>query len=136
MKQIIKRARCPLGIALGVFLLFRFVLYFGYVPSRSMEPTIPAGSIIIGIRLFDRNELETGDIIIFYHEEKTLIKRIGAKSGDVVHVDGQKMVVPYGAYYVLGDQSECSIDSRHWPVPWLDRHAIIARLVLHFPLKR
>ena len=37
----------PAALCLAVWALFRFVLFLGYVPSASMEPTIPAGSVIL-----------------------------------------------------------------------------------------
>ena len=75
----------PATLCLAVWVLFRFVLFLGYVPSASMEPTIPAGSVILGIRIF--GELERGDVVIFRHEGKTLVKRIAAGEGDRVYLD-------------------------------------------------
>ena len=48
MKKTIRFLSIPLLCGLGVFLLFRFVLFLGYVPSASMEPTIPTDSLIVG----------------------------------------------------------------------------------------
>ena len=75
----------PATLCLAVWVLFRFVLFLGYVPSASMEPTIPAGSVILGIRIF--GELERGDVVIFRHERKMLVKRIAAGEGDRVYLD-------------------------------------------------
>ena len=66
----------PVLITAFIFILFKLVFLIGYVPTESMEPTIKKGSYIVGIRLF--SELETGDIIIFRHDEKLLVKRIAA----------------------------------------------------------
>ena len=49
-----------------LFCLFRFVFFWGFVFTQSMEPTIPAGSLILGTRLL--GELEVGDIIVFKHD--------------------------------------------------------------------
>ena len=72
----------PLLTFAVVFTLLNYVLYIGYVPTESMEPTIPSGSIIVGSRIF--NCLERGDIIIFKHENKKMIKRIFACPGDTL----------------------------------------------------
>lgn len=61
-----KRIRFLLGpalICLVVCILLKTVLFLGYVPSASMEPTIASGSYILGTRLF--GELERGDVVIF-----------------------------------------------------------------------
>ena len=55
-----KRIRFLLGpalICLVVCILLKTVLFLGYVPSASMEPTIASGSYILGTRLF--GELES-----------------------------------------------------------------------------
>lgn len=105
-------------------LLFRYVIYIGYVPTESMEPTIPAGSRIIGIRIFD--ELHTGDIIVFECEETDMVKRIAACPGDTV---GDSLLVPDDCYYVLGDNSIESYDSRYWAEPFVHRDNIKARIL-------
>ncbi len=35
-----------------IMMLSRFVLFIGYVPTESMEPTMPKGSYILGCRIF------------------------------------------------------------------------------------
>lgn len=50
--------------------------------DESMEPTLERGSYIIGCRIY--SNLETGDIIIFRHNRKLLVKRIVAVEGDMV----------------------------------------------------
>ena len=58
------------------------VFLFGYVPTASMEPTLPEGSYILGLRIY--GELEKGDIIIFKHDGKLLVKRIAALPGEAI----------------------------------------------------
>ena len=79
----------PALALLGTCLLFRFVLFIGYVPTESMEPTLKRGSIIVGSRLF--GELKVGDIVVFRHGGKLLVKRIAATEGNVVEYKGQGM---------------------------------------------
>ena len=52
MKKLIKHWAAPVMCGLFIFLLFRFVLFIGYVPTASMEPTIQTESMIIGYRVF------------------------------------------------------------------------------------
>ncbi len=116
---------CALGVTV---LLFRFVLFIGYVPTESMEPTIHKGSYILGHKIF--GELHVGDIIVFEHEGKKLVKRIAAVGGDVVEHKGRQLTVPEGNFYVLGDNSHNSYDSRYWEEPFAQKQNLLALLVI------
>lgn len=109
-------------------LLFRFVLFIGYVPTESMEPTIHKGSYILGCRIF--GEVKVGDIIVFEYEGKQMVKRIAAVGGDVVEHKGQQLTVPEGCFYVLGDNKKNSLDSRYWEDPFAERRDVIAVLAM------
>lgn len=116
----------PAGIILAVILLFNTVFYIGYVPSESMEPTIPTGSKIFGIRIF--SELNVGDIIVFEHEGINMVKRVAALPSDVIEIHGEQIKVPKDCYYVLGDNFLNSYDSRFWDEPFVSKENIIAKL--------
>lgn len=116
----------PLQCAILVLLLFRFVFYLGFVPSTSMEPTIHKGSLIIGFRLY--GELRTGDIVIFRHEDRTLVKRIAAGPGETCILNGSPVTVPAGCYLLFGDNAADSYDARFWDDPFVPITAIIAVL--------
>lgn len=141
----LKRVRwaiLPILLCFGVWMLFRTVLFVGIVPSSSMEPAIPAGSVILGSRIF--SELGRGDIIVFRHEGKTLVKRVVAVPGDTVYLDDldgsftvnrekpnatRILTVPENCFFVVGDNREESLDSRVWEVPFVSGGTVIARLV-------
>lgn len=118
----------PMFFLLATVLLFRFVLFIGYVPTESMEPALPKGSIIVGSRIFD--DLKAGDIIVFRHDGKFMVKRIAAVFGDEVIHKGIFLQVPRGSLYVLGDNKENSLDSRYWVNPFVDECDVIAILTM------
>ena len=107
---------------------------FGYVPTASMEPTLETGSLILGLRLF--GELETGDIIIFRHDNSYLVKRIAACEGDTLVYQNAIVTVPENCFYVLGDNVENSHDSRYWDNPFVSYEDVIAKLLLPIVLQK
>lgn len=117
----------PVFVMIIILVLFRTVLFLGYVPSESMEPTLEKDSYIIGNRLY-RN-IEVGDIIIFEREGTIMVKRVVACAGDTVMVNGQSKPVPSNCYYVLGDNYENSYDSRFWEDPFVKEEDVHAKLI-------
>lgn len=143
MKKTMRFLSVPFLCGLGVFLLFQFVLFLGYVPSASMEPTIPTDSLIVGNRLY--GELQRGDIVIFERNGTCLVKRIAAVPGDTVYLDDQMhavsvnvdsenatriLEVPKDSYFMLGDNTTVSIDSRYWENPFISKDYVQARVIL------
>lgn len=124
MRKLLKKVCVPALVMGAVFLLFRFVLFIGYVPTESMEPTIPRGSYIVGTRIF--GELKVGDIIVFRHEGRLLVKRIAAVGGNTVMHKGKEMIVPEESFYVVGDNQEVSDDSMSWKDPFVVISRVIA----------
>ena len=114
----------PLLCAVLTLLVFKTILFIGYVPSASMEPTLHQNSIILGLR--PHGELETGDIIIFRHGGKLLVKRIAACGGEEIERNGETITVPTDYFYVLGDNAENSYDSRYWEEPFVKAEDVIA----------
>ena len=131
----------PVGLTLLFYVLLRYVFLIGYVPTASMEPTLPQESFIVGIRIFD--EPQVGDIIVFERDGVLLVKRIAAGPGDEVDLsklsymttvpipvwDNPIITVPEGCYFVLGDSSQNSWDSRYWEEPFVSAQSIVAKLI-------
>ena len=131
MKSLFKRMKpflAPIVITLVALILFHVVFMLGYVPSDSMEPTLEAGSLILGLRIY--GELEKEDIIIFKHDGTYMIKRIAATEGDIIVHSGQTQTVPAGCFYVLGDNQLYSHDSRYRKEPYVKLEDVMAKLLL------
>ena len=114
----------PVFVATLTVVLMKTVFFIGYVPTSSMEPTLKKESIIFGVRVFD--DLKTGDIIVFTKDGNVLVKRIAAVAGETITIEGVSYTVPENSFFVLGDNRECSIDSRYWTDPFVKEKEIIA----------
>lgn len=147
IKAIWKRVkpwRVPVGLTLLIYVLLQYVFLIGYVPTGSMEPTLPQGSFIIGTRIF--SEPEVGDIIVFEKDGMLLVKRVAAGPGDTVDLtqltymnsvpipvrEETIITVPEGYYFVLGDNSQNSWDSRYWDTPYVSSDEVVAIISSHF----
>lgn len=146
-------------ILAAVFLVFRFVLQIAWVPSGSMETTIPTKCALIGWRLpyaVSDPVPERGDIVTFWSDEleKVLVKRTIGLPGDevsfsdgYVYINGEKLeeeylpargitesaetfVVPEGHVFFLGDNRGGSLDARYWGDPYVPVEEIQARPVI------
>ena len=140
-KYRVKPWMLPVGLTLIFVLILRFVLLVGYVPTPSMEPTLRQNSIIVGTRLF--GELKTGDIIVFQKDGVLLVKRIAGSPGERIDLtkisymdsvpipifEQEVITVPENAYFVLGDNSQNSWDSRYWDEPFISEDDIVAKLL-------
>ena len=143
IKELLRKWRVPILVTLVAFVLMRGVLFLGYVPTESMEPTLDAGSYILGYRHFQ--ELKTGDIIVFHHDNQLLVKRIAACPGDEVDLrellymkdtvipvwEKPVLTVPENCYYVLGDNVDHSFDSRYWDDTFVKREDVVAVLFIN-----
>lgn len=140
-KYRVKPWMLPVGLTLIFYLILRFVLLVGYVPTPSMEPTLRQNSIIVGTRLF--GELKTGDIIVFQKDGVLLVKRIAGCPGERIDLtkisymdsvpipifEQEVITVPENAYFVLGDNSQNSWDSRYWEDPFISAEEIVAKVI-------
>lgn len=117
----------PVICLICVMVILKTVLFIGYVPSASMAPTIRTGSIIIANRYY--RELDKGDIIVFNHDNTVMVKRIAAIPGETITIGNKKYLAPLDGYFVLGDNTNSSFDSRYWNEPFVKKADIIAVLV-------
>lgn len=139
----------PIGVAIVLaFLINKFIVFKVKIPSESMVPTLNVGDRLFVTRIYNKEKMERGDIIVFYSKEleESLIKRLIGLPGDevvindgVVTVNGETLVedyigtpdnfngtysVPEGKYFFLGDNRLRSKDSRYWIDPYIDAKEI------------
>jgi len=147
-----KNIKNALLIGFSIALVAQFVRV-GFVPTTSMEPTIPRyGVLILDVR--DNATITNGDIVAFNHHTSSVpyIKRVIAQAGDALMVengrikvngvfidepylkDGSKtlldfetFIVPDGKLYVLGDNRNNSYDSRFYG--YIDTASVVGRSV-------
>lgn len=132
-------------------LIKQFLIFKVYIPSGSMIPTLNEGDQLFVTRVYNLDNLERGDIVVFNSEEleDVLIKRLIGLPGDkieinngTVSVNGEELEedyvknndnyngefeVPEGKYFFLGDNRAISYDSRKWKDHYIDGSEIKAK---------
>ena len=131
------------------------------VYGNSMTPTLQNGEIIFTVKM---SEFEQGDIISFYYNNKILIKRVIARSGEWVNMDADGNVyvnetlldepyldekafgdcnielpyqVPEGRVFVMGDHRSTSVDSRNSAVGCVAQEQIVGKILFRvWPLEK
>ncbi len=127
-------------------LIFQSFCFMASVPTGSMETTIPVGAQVLTTRIFNKDNVERGDIIVFESEELgvVLIKRCLGLPGDKIVFDGTgrvfindeiyreryissrsdfegEFVVPEDCYFFVGDNRGGSLDARFWENPYIHK---------------
>ncbi|WP_373897653.1 signal peptidase I [Haloimpatiens sp. FM7315] len=147
MKKIFKEWIVPIAAAVIIAIFINtFLFFFINVPTGSMYPTIKPGDKIGVTKVYNRDKLQRGDIVVFYSNElgSMLIKRLIGIPGDkvdisedgTVYINGAKQEesyvvqdggntgvsfkVPEGKFLFLGDNRGNSLDARYWNNKYID----------------
>ena len=121
--------------------------------GSSMTPTLEAGQYVVAVK---DNTPQTGDIVAFYYGNKVLVKRCIAGPGNwvdiqedgTVTVNGEPLEEPYltqkhfgicdlelpyqvpeGTYFLMGDERETSVDSRHSSIGCVAVDQMVGKIV-------
>ena len=127
----------PILIAFVMAIGVRSAVRLYAIPSSSMAPTLNAGDHIV-VTPYRAALPKRGDVIVFHsplNADELLVKRIAGVPGDLVEAREGHLIVPADCYFVLGDNTYNSYDSRYWGcVPAANICGRVARI--YFPLSR
>lgn len=130
------------------------------ITGSSMTPTLRDGEFAVVVK---SGKFEPGDVTAFYYNNKVLVKRVIAMSGDwvdiqedgSVYVNGVRLEEPYvkelcvgecniklpyqvpdGKLFVMGDERSVSLDSRTTAIGAVGSEQILGRVIFRvWPLK-
>jgi len=157
MNRIIKMTlKIVIVIIIAISLLmnlFTFVIPIVKYYGTSMEPTLQDGQILVINKL---SEVESGDIIAFYYNDKVLVRRVISEGSQqvsmdifgTVRVNGEELEEPYtnnktygqcnlefpyyvpaASFFVMGDNREQYMDSRLEEIGPVTEDRLIGKVV-------
>ena len=131
---------------------YSVVRYYG----DSMRPTLKNGQVLF---VRKTQEVEAGDIVAFYYNNKVLIRRVISMGGDTIEIDSSGNVssdgealeepyvenrsigqcdldfpydVPVGQIFLMGDDRVISMDSRLSQIGTVSADRLLGKVVFHF----
>ena len=140
-------------VAAAAVLVATLLLPVMRIFCASMAPTLEEDEIVVAVK--SRN-IESGDIVAFYYNNRILVKRVIAEAGDWVNMDENGRVyvndklldepyvesfaygdpdielpyqVPDGMYFIMGDHRETSVDSRHSSVGCITQEDLVGKIL-------
>lgn len=146
------------GIIISSFWVRVLTIY-----GTSMSPNLTAKDTVVA---FKKDQYKSGDVIAFYYNNKVLVKRVIATSGDWVNISNNGNViindkeikekyllkssksigktdiklpyqVPENKIFVMGDHRSVSIDSRNKIIGSIGKEQIIGKIkFIIWPLSR
>lgn len=162
VKRVLRSTMLSLVVIAAVaVILVTLVFPILQISGNSMNMTLQDQDIVVSLR---GTECDTGDVIAFYYNNKVLVKRVIANSGQWVDIDDDGNVyvdgvlldepyvsekalgdcnikrpyqVPEGRIFVMGDHRAVSVDSRSTAVGCVSDEQIVGKLMFcAWPLDR
>ncbi len=160
-QEILSWVKCIIAACVLAFFISHFLIVNSRIPSGSMENTIMTGDKLIALRTsYWFASPKRGDIVVFKYPDdpdELFIKRVIGEPGDKVEVvngkvyinDSEKPLeepylcekmegsygpyfVPDGCYFMMGDNRNCSLDSRFWTDKYVKESAILGKAKLRY----
>lgn len=80
-------------ITLGIAYLIIEYFHPIVISGNSMEPTLQSGSVQVSTNSFKANDVEKGDIVVFFYNGVQFVKRVVAIPGDEIWIENKVLYV-------------------------------------------
>lgn len=154
VKSAIKSALIIILIASILLNIFTYIFSIVRHYGTSMEPVLSDNQYLL---IYKTADVDNGDVIAFYYNNKVLVRRVAATAGEQVYIDifgnvsvngteldepyvsnktlGQSDIefpynVPANSVFVLGDNRETSMDSRLNEIGAVSNDRIIGKVII------